>query len=117
MSHDDLSIDDEGVQEALSSVRKYVYSCGESSHDAQWMTEDQTSAKWGTEKGPAVFSGRYYEFLTRLRQQIDLWQADLTTVMKRVDQAQERLRDASEAEASAINQVLVDEWVHSANKS
>lgn len=111
MSNDDLIIDYDGVQEALYAVRKIVDSYEDSSHDAQWMTGDQTSTKWGTEEAPDIFRKRHYEFLTALRNKINHWQDDLTTAMKRVDQAQERLRTASESEAAAINQTLVDEWV------
>jgi len=101
----DLFIDYGGVEGALYQLKKQVYSCMDASHDAQRMTEDQTRAKWGTESAAVTFSKRYHEFLTKLRDQINQWQDDLTTFVKRVDQAQEVLRDASETEAATIDQM------------
>jgi len=111
VSDQKLMINFDAVFEALQKLKKDVDPCEASIQDAQWMAGDQTSAKWGTEAAAGSFSTRYRDFLTRLSKQIDQWQSDLTTFMKRVNQAQEQLDGASAAEAAVINQMLVDEWL------
>lgn len=115
MSDDKLTIDFDAIQESLYQLRKEVDPCAASKDDAKWIVGDQTSTKWGTEPAAGSFSGRYRNFLSDLLKQIDQWQSDLTMLMKRVNQAQEQLQGASAAEATQINQMLVDEWLQASN--
>jgi len=110
MSDQDLVVDYDMVDEALYYLKKCFSPCEDSSHEVQRMTGDQVRAKWGAEPAAVTFGNRYHDFLVELRKQIDYWQDDLVMLMKRVDQAQERLRDASESEAAMVDQMLADEW-------
>lgn len=105
-----LAIKYQDLEDALYTLKKSVYLCEDSIHKADWMQEDQSRAKWGTEEAPTSFSRTYQDFLTQLHRTIDQWASDVSMAYKRAQQAQEMIQTASEQEAAAINQMLVDQW-------
>jgi len=106
----DLEFDPQQLTDALSTLKRSLASCEDTGDNTDWMQGDQTGTKWGGEPGSTSFSSSYRTFLTQVHKAVDQWSKDTDTVVSRLRQAHEALRNASEEEAAAINALLVEEW-------